>query len=173
MQRRAVFIVLLAGLLLGHSNSIAGTSQEEEQNRTGLARAVIGAKASLAQGLATVTRKAKPLSARFEIEDGRLQISVYRVKDGQFSEVILDPDTAAIDEVDPITSGNDYTVAQNRSAALTNAKRSLSEAVGGALHGYPGFHAVSVVPTLKNGHPVAEIAVTNGNVWKTVTEKLD
>ena len=173
MKRTVMFTGLLSSLLVVCSNSIWSTSQEEEQSRPALAKAVTGAKISLEEALTTVMREGEPLSARFEIEDGRLQLSVYRVKDGQFAEVIIEPDTGAVAEVDPITSGGDYTVAQNRNAVMAKAKRSLREAVEDALGSNPGFRAVRAVPAFRNGHPVAEITLTKGSEWKKVHEKLD
>jgi hypothetical protein len=32
---------------------------------------------------------------------------------------------------------------------------------------------VSVVPELRNDHPVAEVTLVKGTEWKTVSEKLD
>src|SRR6516165_9390436 len=110
VQKAAVFFGLVVGVSLVCWNSF---SQEQEGGPTALAKAVVGAKISLEQALDIVSRDGKPLSARFEIEDGMLQVSIYRVKKDQFAEVILDPDTGAVAEVDPITSGSDYNVAQD------------------------------------------------------------
>jgi len=139
MIRNTVFIGLLVGFLLVGSTSMSSTPQEQEQDRAALAKAVTGAKVSLEQGVATATREGKALSAKFEIEDGRLQLSVYRVKDGQFAEVILDAGTGAVAHVDPITSGGDYTEAQNQNAPIAKAKRSLRAAIAQVVKGNPGF----------------------------------
>jgi hypothetical protein len=37
---------------------------------------------TLEQGLATSKKNGKPLSAKFEIENGKLQLSIYTVRDG-------------------------------------------------------------------------------------------
>lgn len=132
-----------------------------------------GAKVSLEQGLATVTREGKPLSAKFEIEDGRLQLSIYKVKDDQFAEVILDPDTGAVYEVDQITSGSDYTVAQDQNAAMAKAKLSLQVVLTQVLKSNSGFRAVSIVPSLKDGRPVAQVVLTKGDEWRSVSGRLD
>ena len=36
-----------------------------------------------------------------------------------------------------------------------------------------GYRAVSVMPVLKDGHPVADVTLVKGTEWKTVSEKLD
>jgi len=51
--------------------------------------------------------------------------------------------------------------------------RSVREALANALKGNPGFRAVSIFPTLKDGHPVAEVSLAKGEEWKSVSEKLD
>jgi hypothetical protein len=48
-----------------------------------------------------------------------------------------------------------------------------SSSVAKAVAGNAGFHAVSVFPSLKDGHPVAEVSLHKGAEWKTVVEKLD
>ena len=50
---------------------------------------------------------------------------------------------------------------------------SLSVALARVLQGNPGFRAVSIFPTLKDGHPVAEVTPAKGDEWKTASEKLD
>jgi hypothetical protein len=56
---------------------------------------------------------------------------------------------------------------------MAKAKRSLEAAASEAVKANKGFRAVSVVPALKDGHPVAEVALVKGTEWKTVSEKLD
>jgi hypothetical protein len=36
-----------------------------------------------------------------------------------------------------------------------------------------GYRAVSVMPAMNNGRPVAEILLLNGTDWKAVSEPLD
>ena len=36
-----------------------------------------------------------------------------------------------------------------------------------------GYRVVSVMPALKDGHPVADVTLVKGTEWKTVSEKLD
>ena len=56
---------------------------------------------------------------------------------------------------------------------MAKAKSSLAEAVGKAVKASPGFHAASAMPSLKDGHPVAEVTLVKGETFKKVTEKLD
>jgi hypothetical protein len=53
------------------------------------------------------------------------------------------------------------------------AKIPLRNALGDAVRANGGYRAVSVMPTLKGGHPVADITLMNGQDVKKVTQKLD
>ena len=56
---------------------------------------------------------------------------------------------------------------------MAKAKQSLHATLAKVLKGNPGFRAVRIFPALKDGHPVAEITLTERDEWKTVSEKLD
>jgi hypothetical protein len=36
-----------------------------------------------------------------------------------------------------------------------------------------GFRAVSVMPAIEDGHPVADVTLVKGTEWKTFSETLD
>jgi len=63
------------------------------------------AKVSLQQGLKAGEREGQPISGKFEVEDGKLQLSVYTAKEGKFFEVIVDHMTGNIAKVESITEG--------------------------------------------------------------------
>src|SRR6266566_3651214 len=71
-----------------------------------------------------------------------------------------------------VRDGEDYTAAQSQSAAMAKTKVSLRAAVQNALRANPGFRAVSVTPSLKDGHAVAEVALAKGEEVKTVSVPL-
>jgi len=56
---------------------------------------------------------------------------------------------------------------------MAKAKSSLRAATEKAVKANKGFRAVSIMPSLKDGHPVAEITLVKGEEFKTVSEKLD
>ena len=56
---------------------------------------------------------------------------------------------------------------------MTKAKRSLESAAAEAVKENKGYRVVSVMPALKDGHPVADVTLVKGNEWKTASEKLD
>jgi hypothetical protein len=107
------------------------------------------------------------------VEDGKLQLSVYTMKGDNFSEVIVDHKTGKIAKAEPITKSDDLTHAKEQSEAMAKAKRSLSAAASEAVKENKGYRVVSVMPTVKDGHPVADVTLVKGTEWKTVAEKLD
>src|SRR5207302_860436 len=109
------------------------------------------------QGLAASASHGQPISAKFEMEEGKLQLSVYTVKAGKFFEVSVDHNTAKVAKAEPIAAGEDYTAAQSQKAAMAKAKVSLRAAVGKAVRDTRGYRAVSSTPPLKDGRSVAYV----------------
>ncbi len=138
-----------------------------------LAKALRDAKISLQRGLTASKKEGKPISAKYEVEDGKLELSVYTMKGEKFSEVIVDHKTGKVAKAEPITGGDDLTAAKAQSEAMAKAKRSLDAAASEAVKENKGYRAVSVIPALKDGHPVAGVTLVKGTEWKSVSEKLD
>ena len=61
-----------------------------------LADAVKHAKVSLDAGLKASEREGKPISGKFELDEGKLQLSVYTEKASKFYEVVVDHTTGKI-----------------------------------------------------------------------------
>ena len=152
---------------------LSASASAEEKDPAALARAMQPAKATLEAGLKASEREGKPISAKFEIEDGKLQLSVYTAKGDGFTEAVLDPASGAIVKAEKITEADDLKEAQAQSAAMTKAKQSLLAATEAAVKANSGFRAVSVEPELKDGHPVAEVTLLQGSTFKKVSSKLD
>ena len=152
---------------------LSASASAEEKDPAALARAMQPAKATLEAGLKASEREGKPISAKFEIEDGKLQLSVYTRKGDGFTEAVLDPGTGAIVTAEKITDADDLKEAQAQSAAMTTAKRSLLAATEAAVKANSGFRALSIEPELKDGHPVAEVTLLQGSTFKKVRSKLD
>jgi Flp pilus assembly secretin CpaC len=66
----------------------------EESDPAALATALKDVTATLQGGLKASEPEGKPISAKFELEDGKLQLSVYALKGDDFVEVVADPKTA-------------------------------------------------------------------------------
>jgi hypothetical protein len=149
------------------------TQPHDDKERAELAKALKDAKISLQQGVTASTKEGKPISAKYEVDEGKLQLSVYTMKGDKFSEVIVDHKTGKVTKAEPITHAEDLTAAKAQSEAMAKAKRSLDAAASEAVKENKGYRAVSVMPALKDGHPVADVTLVKGAEWKTVSEKLD
>src|SRR5215831_1613393 len=131
------------------------------------------AKVSLQKGLAAAQPKGKPISGKFEVEDGKLQLSTYTSTKGKFYEVIVDHKSGKIAKTEEIKEGEDLTHAIAQDKAMAAATKSLGATVSHALAGNHGYRAVSATPSLEDGKPVATIVLENAKGTKTVTEKLN
>src|SRR5499427_3963844 len=117
-------------------------------------KALQQAKVSLQKGLDAARKTGKPISAKFEVEDGALQLSTYTASKGKYSEVIVDHKTGKIAKTEEIKEGDDLTHATAQDKAMAAAKTSLRSAVSKAVASNKGYRAVSAVPSLKDGKPV-------------------
>ena len=144
-----------------------------DKEKAELATAVSGAKVTLEQGLLVSKNNGKPVSAKFEIENGKPQLSVYTVKDGsKYSEVIVDHTSGEVAKAEPITGDDDLAAAKKQNDGLFRATREIREAVKEAKHDNPGYLAVSVSPEMKDGHSLANVILVKGNDWKTAVVDL-
>ena len=141
-----------------------------EQDDAALIKAVSRAKVTLQQGLTASQREGRPISGKFEMENGKLQLSIYTEKAGKFFEVIVDHVSGSVAKTEPITEGDDLAEAKTQSAAMAKAKTDLKSATYRAV---VGSRAVAVTPDLKDGHPVASVSFAKGRKLQTVTQPLD
>ena len=102
MSARGIVIAASAISLAGPRSAFAAGPDEEQAE---LANAMSNAKVSLQQGLKASEPEGQPISGKFEVEDGKLQLSVYTAKEGKFFEVIVDHMTGNIAKVESITEG--------------------------------------------------------------------
>lgn len=165
---RNIFAIAAAACVVGWLGSYALRAAENRDQ--GLIKAVNGAKITLQGGLTSGQRNGRPISAKFETEDGKLQLSVYTEKDGKFFEVIVDHTTGLIAKTDPITEGDDLADAKVQSAAMAKAKSDLKSAVDKAAG---SNRAISVTPDIKDGQVVATVVVTTNGQLQTVRQPLD
>ena len=157
-------------LTLSTIPAIAAMSDKEKAE---LAPVVAGAKVTLEQGLLTSKKNGKPVSAKFEVENGKPQLSVYTIKDGsKYFEVIVDQTSGEIAKADPITGGDDLTEAKKQNDGMFRATRELREAVKEAKRDNPGYSAVSVWSEMKDNHSVATVTLVKDNDWKTAVIDL-
>jgi len=146
---------------------------DDDEGQEAMIKGLNTAKISLQQGLAASEQEGQPISAKFEVDDGKFQLSVYTSKDGKFKEVVVDHMYGKVAKAEPITAGEDLAASNSQSAAMAKTKTSLKEAVDKAVAQSANARAVSAVPSLKDGHPVASIVLLDGKQFKTVQQPLD
>jgi hypothetical protein len=169
MKRRTIVLAIL-GFVAG-----SGTQPLLAQDKRAdpiLAEAMEDATISLQQGLTSAASKGRPISAKFELEDRELQLSVYTAKGGKFSENIIDLSTGKIAKSETITDTHDLADAKAQSTAMAKARTSLQAVVDTAVHGSAGFVALSVTPALKKGQSIASVVLLKGLQLKTVDLSL-
>jgi hypothetical protein len=175
---RSAFIAV--AVLLGATTTARGEDEAHEKaetaeaakNAPALAAAMKDAKVSLANGLKASETAGKPISGKFELEDGKLQLSVYTAKSDKFFEVIVDPKTGKVAKTEPIAEGDDLAAAKKQAEAMGKTKRSLGEVVAKAEKANAGYKAVSVAPEIENGVAHAEVGLLKGTESKQVDEKI-
>lgn len=84
------------------SLSSAG-AENNDADKAALLAALKNAPVTVLQGIKASERTGKPISAKYELDDGKLQLSVYTVGNGGFTEVGVAPATGAVVSADKIT----------------------------------------------------------------------
>jgi hypothetical protein len=171
MTSRTIPFLMVA--TIGLWSAVGATARAEEGNPAALAAAMKNVAATLQGGLKASEAQGTPISAKFEIEDGKLQLSVYTMKGSDFMEVVADPNTGTVAKAEKITDADDLKEATEQKAAMAKAKVPLLTATETAVKANAGSQAVSIVPELKSGQATAEVTLLQGTTFKKVTEKLD
>jgi hypothetical protein len=145
----------------------------EDDDAAAMAAALKETKLTLQDGLKAGEREGRPISAQFEMDDGKLRLSVYTIKGDDFTEVVADPKTGAIVKSEKITDNDELSDAADQKAAMAKATVSLLAAADAAVKDNAGSLAIAIFPDLRDGHAIAEVILLQGATAKTVTEKLD
>ena len=172
-MNRTVAFALVTGLSLAILSSTLLAQADSTGDRAALARALQGAWLPLESAIAVSQSEGTPISAKYEVDDGTFQLSVYTMKAAGFSEVIVDYSAGMITKIETITDAGDLAAAQAQKEALTKATRTLGEVTAEVVRQNAGYRAVNAMPSLDGEHPVVEVILFNGADWKTVTERLD
>jgi uncharacterized membrane protein YkoI len=163
-------VVAIAGIL-----TFGGLSAwAEDEKNPALAKALSEATVSLDEGLKASERQGKPLSAKYESENGAFQLSVYVVKGNGFAEVIIDHKGGSIKKTEPITEADDLQQAKEQQQRLVHARIPLDRAVSDAVKDNSGYRAVEIEPTVdRAGKPVASVTLMKGDEVKKVVQPLE
>ena len=98
MKPRPIIFVVMLGVTICSAHVALSAS-----NQHTLIKSLGSAKVSLQQGLTAAQRHGQPISGKFEVEDGKFQLSVYIANKEQFSEVLVDYITGKIVKSEPVT----------------------------------------------------------------------
>ena len=120
-------LLLSASLVLS-----TASSADEAAEQAAVAKQLPSVKISLQQGLTAAASQGQLLSAKFEVDEGHFQLSVYTAQGKKFYEVILDHRTGKVAKVEPITQGEDLAEAKSQAAATAQEKIPLKTARGAA-----------------------------------------
>ena len=169
MWNRKLATVLTIGVIAG-TGSLAWSDEDES---AAVAKYLPMAKVTLQRGLAAAESQGKPISGKYEVEEGHFQLSVYTAQNGKFSEVLVDHNTGKVAKTEAITEGDDLADAKKQVEACAKSKKSLGSAVDQAEQASAGYRAVSVTPKLRSGHAVAVVMLLKGTQVKSVSEPLE
>jgi hypothetical protein len=175
---RIVTIALIVCSLLASNPWLKPAQPSSATDSAALAQALAAAWLPLESALVLSSTQGTPISAKYEIEDGVLQLSVYTLKPDassgdSFMEVIVDFSAGMIARVEDLTDGADLSAARSQKAAMATSKSSLGAVTTSAVNANPGYRAVSVMPSLDGSHAVVEVVLVRGNDWKVVSAPLD
>jgi hypothetical protein len=171
MSRSLKLVVLVAAVGLSGPGTLPAWAEDDAA--AVLATALKDTKYTLQDGLKASEREGQPISAQFEIDDGKLQLSVYTTKGDDFAEIVADPNSGTIVKSEKITDNDDLNDAAEQKSAMAKATVSLLAAADTAVKDNAGSRVVGIFPELKDGHAVAEVTLLQGTTAKKVTEKLD
>jgi hypothetical protein len=179
MTRRMMMLTTAGAIALGFvglagfAGNNAFSADDEDASQEVIINLLDTAKINLQQGLAAGEQQGRPISAKFEVEDGKLQLSVYTTKEGKFFEVLVNHVTGKVLRAEPITEGDDLSAAEEQNEAMANAKTSLQAAVDKTIAQSTNIRALNVVPSMKDGHPFALIDVLTYNQVRAIQQLLD
>src|SRR5215472_16843689 len=170
MMRRNLMFVIAFGLATLGSSSAAWS---EDANQAALIKALGGAKHSLLQGIAQVAKGSEvPIEAKYEMEDGKLMLSIYTsakgfdtaAEDNSFNEYIGDATTTTWAPKKEVFADLKHIARSAQYHALlsmtkTNLPMIIEKASAQGT-------VLSVKEKIRNGKPVFEVMVVQGNTIK-------
>ncbi len=172
MRATPLMVAALMGLALVVPEGRAQETAEGGKVEPALVTAMKEAKISLGRGLEASAKEGKPISGKFELDNGKLQLSVYTTKGAQFFEVIVDFTNGKVLKTEPISGGEDLAAAKKQAELMAKSKQTLQALVGKAEKANPGYRAISVIPDSEHGEAHADLVLLKGAASKHVEENL-
>jgi hypothetical protein len=145
----------------------------QEKDATALAAGMKDVLATMEQGLTSASKSGRPISAKFEMDDGEVAFSIYVERSDGFREIVINPQSGNAAGATILTEADDLKSAQAQAAAMATATMTLLVATQNAVAKNPGARVVSVYPELQNGQAIAAVTLLRGENFSKVSEKLD
>lgn len=165
--------LLLVGTLLATAPLAAANDRDDQPDQVALWAALDDSGVTLEAGLIVGQQRGKPVSAKFDIADGDLELMISIATRDGLSHLLIDPNTASIVWSESISASDDLADATAQKAVIDRAKVSLLAAVQDALRDNKGARAVDVTPELHDGHPVAVITLLANGKFTKVSKWLE
>jgi hypothetical protein len=170
MLRRTLILLVAAGLtMLG-----SGITWSEDADQAALIKAISGAKITLAQGITQVAKGTEvPTEAKYEMEDGKLMLSVYTsakgfdtaAEDNSFNEYGGEATTATWSPKKEVFADLKHIA---RSAGYHTLLSMTKMTIPTIIQKASGQGTViSVKEKVRNGKPVFEVLTVQGSAIKT------
>src|SRR5262250_2913429 len=112
-KRRSSLVIAMS--LIGLCASITYADEDENKSLGAVAKMMPTAKVTLQQGLTAAEQKGRPISGKFEVDEGHFQLSVYTSRGGKYSENLVDYNTGVVTKSEAITGGDDLKEAKDQS----------------------------------------------------------
>jgi len=164
---------LLVAMAFGALGLSGVALAEDIKDPAAMAKAMTGATVKLDQGIIATKAQGTPISAKYELHEGALQLSVYTAKGADFMEVIVDNKTGAAKPGEKITDADDLKAAKSQNDAMGKAKMTLDQAAAKAGTDNAGYTVMSAIPSMQGTSPVADVQLMKGTEVKKVSVKLD
>ncbi|HJV47889.1 MAG TPA: PepSY domain-containing protein [Geothrix sp.] len=172
MRVTMMMVAALIGSTLVISHGRAHEAAEGTKVEPALASAMKEAKISLARGLQASEKEGKAISGKFELDGGKLQLSVYTTKGSGFFEVIVDFTNGKVLKTEPISDGEDLAAAKKQAELMVKSKHTLYALAGKAEKANPGYRVISITPDREHGEAHADLVLLKGAESKHVEENL-
>lgn len=154
--------------------AIAEDDDEDDQpDPVVLGIALATAPVTLEEALHSAGQRGTPISAKFDMRDGDLRLSVYAAAQSGLIEVLVDPKTGAITALRPLTDPEDLAEAVAQQRVLETAKLPIIAVLHNTAASYPESRVVSVVPERRNGHPVLVMSLLSDGQLITTSAWLE
>jgi len=162
-MRLAVFGVAVVALLIGAAvkreqspaQNAGSDSDKMGVDVAALSAALKDSKMPLHAGIRLVSKDAIPLSANYEMKEGKLLLAVYTARGDEFFETIIDPQSGKAIMSGPITIDDDLMVVREQAKVISGSSRPLWEVVFRVERANQGYRAVSVIPEQGEQGPAA------------------